>query len=306
MSAARKPAPANDSTAALTLLLEELFPGDDLPLPAHIGELIRLHAPLADQRPATCGAYVLTYVLPAHGFTHVDGESLGAEDFMAHLAQVTIDAREDPSTYRFAMHASADRSRVGTSPDGVARAVEVATSGRLAAIPVPGRGTLGQPQLDSERWNALLDLIEGRFLDGGADVIFNYEANQLLDARDDAYCVENLRRPEAKNRIPLDRWGVGHFAPMAALWKRPTGERWMALLNSFKDRGFAGVEPQPAELMRRAVVREDGRGGGVLLIVPGAEAAQLERKIESINLELAMWDNGSLPPADWRWTRMPA
>ena len=303
MGVVRKQYSAVDSEAALRKLLREVFPDDEIDLPPHANELLRLHAPLPDQRPATCGAYVLTYVLPAGGFTQLDGVSLGAEDYMAHLAGVTINLSEDRATYRFPMHATADPSQVGTSPEGVARAIAIATNRRLATIPVPGRSSDGAPQLEGRAWDSLLDLVSPRFLAGTLDVIFNYESDQLLAARDDAYNEQNLGRGDAAQVIPRDSWGVGHFAPMVALWHRPSGERWMVLLNSFKARGFAGVEPQPAELMSRAVVRQDRRQGGVLLVAPASEAERLEPEIQATGLEIRMWDNGSPAPDDWRWSR---
>jgi hypothetical protein len=301
MSALRKPVPPIASAAALGELLGQIFVGENIRLPPHAELLLRLHAALPDQRPATCGAYVLTYVLPARGFTELNGEPLGAEDFMAHLARVTITAREDRATYRFPVDASADPSQQGTSPEGVARAVAIAAGGRLATIPVPGRDASGRPQLDTRRWDALLDVLAPRFLEGAADVIFNYETDQLLAARDAAYNAETLGRADASAVIPRDSWGVGHFAPMAALWRRPSGERWMVLLNSFKERAFAGVEPQPAELMRHAVVREDDRGGGVLLVVEHEAADRLIKEVEGLGLVVGTWTNGSPTPRDWRW-----
>jgi hypothetical protein len=300
--ALRKPISTINSAAALRSLLAEVFPGEDVELPAHIDALLRLHAPLPDQRPATCGAYVLTYLLPARGFTHLDGEALDAEDYMAHLARVTIDAHEDPAGYRFQVASSADPARQGTHPEGVARAVALATGGRLASVPVPGRDTAGRPQLDRRRWEAFLGLIAPRFVAGRLDVLFNYEADQLLAARDAAYNAGALGRQDASAVIPRDYWGVGHFATMAALWTRPSGETWMVLLNSFKRRGFAGCEPQPAELMRRGIVREDGRGGGVLLVIASAQVEQLVTELEVIGLEVRMWANGSPSPQDWRWS----
>jgi len=75
----------------------------------------------------------------------------------------------------------------------------------------------------------------------------------------------------------------------------------MVLLNSFKERAFAGVEPQPAELMRRAVVREDDRRGGVLLVVAREAADRLIKEVEGVGLDVRTWNNGSPAPRDWRW-----
>ena len=301
--AAGKQAAVIDSAAALRDRLADAFPGEQIPLPPHVEPLLKLHGRLPDQRPATCGAYVLTYLLPARGFTEFEGESLAAEDYMAHLARVTIDAREPAASYRFPVVASADPAEQGTSPEGVARAIAIASGEQLASIPIPGRDAAGEPQLEGGRWEALLDLIGSRFVSGGLDILFNYESDQLLAARDDTYNAPTLRRADAAAVIPLDRWGVGHFATLAALWRRPSGERWLVLLNSFKERAFAGCEPQPAELMRRGVVREDGRGGGVLVVLPGVRAEHVTREVEEIGLEVRMWSNGSRAPDDWRWSR---
>src|SRR5260221_7807456 len=79
-----------DSAKALTDRLAEAFPGEQLLLPAHLDAVLALHSRLGDQRPATCGAYALSYLLPARGFVEHEGRSLAAEDYMAHLAEVTI------------------------------------------------------------------------------------------------------------------------------------------------------------------------------------------------------------------------
>jgi hypothetical protein len=221
---------------------------------------------------------------------------------MAHLAEVTIEAWEDAATYRFPMRSSADPAEVGTSAEGVARAISLATAGRLATVPIPGRTAAGRPQLGPDAWEALLELIEHDFVAGGLDVLFNYETDQLLAARDTAYNAINLRRPDAASVIPRDSWGVGHFVPLIGLWRRPAGDRWLVILNSFKARAFSAVEPQPADLMRRAVVREDGRGGGVLLMVPSERAAALIDRFEATGLEVRTWSNGSREPGDWRWS----
>jgi hypothetical protein len=297
----RKRSPAITSAAALKRLLAEVFPGEQISIAPHTGALLRFHAALPDQRPATCGAYTLTYLLPARGFISFGGESLAAEDYMAHLTAATIESSEDPADYRFPVRSSADPGEVGQSPEGVARAVAVGTDGRLATVPVPGRDSDGRPQLDATRWAALVDLIGSRFPAGALDVIFNYESDQLLAARDEGYNALNLGRLDASRVIARDRWGVGHFASLAATWTRPSGKRWLVLLNSFKDRGFSGIEPQPAELMRQAVVRTDGRGGGVLLLVPRTDAPALIRALEGMRMEVRMWSNGSPPPGDWRW-----
>jgi hypothetical protein len=291
------------SAAELRDRLAQVFPGEVITLPPHLDAVLALHAPLGDQLPATCGAYVLSYLLPARGHRELDGQSLAAEDYMAHLAEVTIETREDAASYGYPMRSSDNRAEVGTSAEGVARAISLATGGRLATVPIPGRSAGGRPQLETGAWEALLGLVEDDFAGGRLDILFNYESDQLLGARDPAYTAANLRRPDAAAVIPRDSWGVGHFVPLIGHWRRPAGDRWLVILNSFKARAFSGAEPQPAELMRRGVVREDGRGGGVLLVVPAESAGHWVDRVEALGLEVGTWSNGSREPAGWRWAR---
>jgi hypothetical protein len=73
------------------------------------------------------------------------------------------------------------------------------------------------------------------------------------------------------------------------------------LLDTYKHRGFEGYQPQPAELMRRAMVRTDGREGGMLLIVPRWHVAEAESLLAGFGIPERMWSNGSLEPDDWTW-----
>jgi len=326
MGKALKLYPPIASATELRSRLAQAFPGEDLVLPPHLDQVLAIHSKLGDQRPATCGAYALSYLLPARGFERLEGHSLADEDYMAHLAAVTIEAREvtesdevaarvargelteaearrrHPHTwYRFPMSSSADPAEVGTSAGGVARAISLGSAGRLATVPVPGRRADGLPQLDAVAWERLLDTVEDEFAAGGVDVLFNYDTDQVLGARDPAYSAANLRRPDAASVIPLDHWGVGHFVPLIGALRRPGGDRWLVILNSFKERAFSACEPQPAELMRRAVIREDGRGGGVLLVVPAERRTSWVERVEAAGLAVGTWSNGSREPADWRW-----
>ena len=79
-----------------------------------------------------------------------------------------------------------------------------------------------------------------------------------------------LSGPDPESMIPRERWGVGHFVGIGAIWRAEDGRRWVLLLDTYKARGFSGYVPMPAESLRRAIVREDGRTGGLLLVMPRA------------------------------------
>ena len=306
--------------------LARIFPNEPMSLVADVDRMGARFDQLANQRPATCGAYALSYLLPPLGFIRQGALDLTTEDALAHLAGVVIEEYEvGPSEqvarrvaagelneaealrdfgsiwYRYPVRSSSDPAASGTSPSGVARAIAVGTGGALATVPVPGRGSDGEPQLSSERWNALLDLIGSHLASWSVHAIFNYESDQLLKPEAPAYQSGALLRPDATDTIPRDDWGVGHFAGLAGLWRRPWGERWIVLFDTYKERGFDGYQPQPAELMRRALIREDGRGGGVLLVLPREHIARALTRVADLGLVTGMWDNASPDPDDWAW-----
>jgi Family of unknown function (DUF6885) len=280
---------------------------------------------LGPQRPATCGAYVLSYLFPALGMREHDGHDLASEDYLAHLAAVVVEADEIPTSneigrrvasgelteteallrhgrewYRYPVRASDDPISTGTSPTGVARAIDLGSGERLVSLPVAARLQDGTVQLTSARWEALLDRLAANVVEWRWHAIFNYESDQLLRPDDPAYRPGNLRRPDCVARIPRDDWGVGHFVGLAGLWKMEDAW-WLLLFDTYKERGFDGYQPQPAELMRRGLVREDGRGGGLLLVLPRDHAQAATRAIRSVGLTPRIWSNGSPEPDDWVW-----
>ncbi len=306
----------------------DLVPGEPITFVDRIDEIADRFDRLPHQRPSTCGAYSLSYLLGPLGYERHAGHSLADEDYLAHLAAVTIEAYEvevsadigrrvaagtlsvsdalatyPQAWYRFPVAASSDPAVIGTSVTGLARAGALATGGDLVSLPVAARRNDGSVQLTPDRWTALLDRLSRSTSDWRWHGILNYQTDALLRPDDPAYTVENLRAPDPGRSIPLDDWGVGHFGGLAGLWlDRGAGQWWLALLDTYKERGFAGYQPQPAELVRQGLARTDGREGGLLIIVPRTALRPAADAMDALGLDLRMWDNGSSPPADWRWT----
>jgi hypothetical protein len=303
-----------------------LFPGERISLVEGVDAMAARFDSLRNQRPSTCGAYSLSYLLPALGFERHEGVDLAAEDYLAHLAGVVIEDHEvAPSAevarvvaagelteaeaierfpgvwYRWPMRASADPVLQGTSPMGVARAIAVGTDGSLATLPIAGRDEGGEPQLTPERWEGLLGLLEARLADWRWHGILNYQTDLALKPNAPEYMAEALSREDAAERLPRDDWGVGHFAGLVGVWRRPWGERWLLLMDTYKERGFSGYQPQPAELIRRTLIREDGREGGLLLVVPTDRVREAGAEVERLGVRLRPWSNGSPEPEDWSW-----
>jgi hypothetical protein len=322
--------PRGSRTAAAAAVGERFaawFPGEQLITVDRADEMAARFDTLGPQRPATCGAYALSYLLPAVGFATHDDIDLAAEDYLAHLAAVVVEAAEvDPSAeisrrvaagelsadealrrfgrvwYRFPVRSSANPVESGTSPTGIARAIAIGTNGRLACLPVAARDAAGTAQLTSDRWARLLETLADHVADWRWHGILNYEVNQVLRPTDPSYRPENLRALDAEARIPRDDWGVGHFAGLLGLWRRRVdGRWWLVLVDTYKERGFDGYQPQPAEVVRRALLREDGREGGLLLIVPQAVLEGAAAAVRRVGIEPRMWSNGSTEPDDWSW-----
>jgi hypothetical protein len=281
---------------------------------------------LGDQRPATCGAYAARYLLAPLGFRTADGVDTTREDYLAFLAGTVIERTElaeveatqasvaelglsdaeaierFPRTwYGWPLRSSDDDAITGTSPTGTARAVALASGGELVTVPLPARARDRSILFTEDRFERLLDVVERHLEAWGVHPIANLEVDQLLDATSDAYSPAALAGPDPDSAIPRERWGVGHFVGIGAGWRAGDGRRWVLLLDTYKARGFDGYVPMPGESLRRALVREDGRDGGLLLVVRRASLDAVRAAIEAHGLEIRMWGNGSLEPEGWSW-----
>lgn len=307
-------------------IAEALFPDAEVRYVDGFDAIADCFDRLDDQRPSTCGAYATRYLLAPSGFGEHDGVDTTREDYLAWLAGTVLEADEvAPATaareraaaeglgdldalrrfprtfYGWPLRASSDPVVAGTSPTGVARAVSVASDGGLVTLPLAARRPDGTVVLDAPRMEAVHDLLAERLLDWRSHPIANYEAAQLLDPTADAYQPANLASGDPSTSVPLDPWKVGHFAGMGALWEASDGRRWVLLLDSYKGRGWAGYEPQPLEVLRRGLVRSDGREGGLLLVLPRERLDEAHAALTALGTEIRMWRNGSLEPEGWLW-----
>lgn len=282
---------------------------------------------LADQRPATCGAYAARYLLSPLGFERADGVDTTREDYLAYLAGTVIEEAEKDDVeaaradverlgltdaeaierfprrwYGWPLRSSDDDVITGTSPTGTARAIALGSGGALVTLPVPGRAPDGSVAFTPERSEALLDLLEANLATWRVHPIANLEVDQLLDSTSDAFDAGALGGPDPETSIPRERWGVGHFVGVGAFWRTQAGRRWVLLLDTYKGRGFEGYVPMPAEPFRRALVREDGREGGLLLVLPRDALEAARAGVEGLGLGIRMWGNGSLEPEGWSWS----
>ena len=114
--------------------------------------------------------------------------------------------------YAWPLRVSADPSVVGTSPTGIARIIATVSGGALLTLPLPARDATGTIRLTEDAWDRLLDLLTQRLADWRIHAIANYESDHLLDPTSPAYQAPALTSADPAAVIPLDGWGVGHFA----------------------------------------------------------------------------------------------
>jgi hypothetical protein len=319
---------------------EALFPDAEIRYVDRFDAIADAFDRLDDQRPSTCGVYAARYLLAPDALPGSSGSAVPMaaaednavdvtrEDYLAWLAGTVLEpdevapadaARADataagltdgealarfPRTfYRWPLRVSDDPAAAGTSPAGVARAIGLASGGALVTLPIAGRVADGAVALSEVRTAALHDLLASRLDRWRVHPIANYQANQLLDPSSAEYLglARGGAEAAAATKPPLDTWEVGHFAGIGALWTTAEGERWVLLLDSYKSRGWAGYEPQPVELLRRGLVRSDGREGGLLLVLPREHLDEAHAALRAIGLGARMWNNGSLEPESWTW-----
>lgn len=305
--------------------LASFFPSQKLLFVNQFDKISESFDKLPDQRPCTCGAFALTYLLGPLGFTNHKGNDLLAEDYLAHLAGVVIEDNEvAPSEavgllvshgvlvedearklfpkvwYRYPVKSSSDEAMLGTSPSGVARAVALGTEGGLVSLPVPARRADGSIQLTEAIWHKLLNLLTLKIDVWNWHAIINYQLTSTLNPEHFAYTKENLQLKDPTSVIPLDDWDAGHFVGIGGLWTG-SNQTWLLLLDSAKHRGFSGYQPQPAEMIRQGLIRSDGRGGGIHLIIESEHLKKAHKELSALEIEFEMWSNGSPEPADWTW-----
>jgi Family of unknown function (DUF6885) len=306
-------------------VVKAIFPEAQVAYVEHWDEIADAFDSFEDQRPATCGAYAARYLLGPLGFRRSDGIDTTREDYLAYLAGTVIEADESREVeavarrvadlgltdeeaiaryprnwYGWPLRTSDDDAIAGTSPTGIARAISIGSGGELVTLPVPARAPDHSIVLTADRFDALLDLVEANLAAWRIHPIANLEVDQLLDATSDAYSAETLAGDDPAARIPRERWGVGHFVGIGAIWGSG-GRCWALFLDTYKARGFDGYVPMPAESLRRAIMREDGRDGGLLLVMARSALEAATVALADLGLEIRMWGNGSLEPEGWVW-----
>jgi hypothetical protein len=239
-------------------------------------------APL-QQKDHLCGPFHAARILRDFGVTDSDGEPLD-QDLVALRAGTTLPrdfadggvpiGAASWSDYRFEL-ARVDSDDAGTSARGLASAIEELATGRLVCVPISGQ------------WTA--DAVEGLMaLD--ARLIANLRTGRLWGAcprQEDLLAVlDGTAVPDA----PPPDWDVGHFVELVELLRGRRGSL-VLIRDSYPSLGWGGLHLQPPAVIAEALIRGDGRQGGVLAVVEPEAAAAVHRRASELGLKTEMWEN---------------
>jgi hypothetical protein len=251
-------------------------PEPDLPAP-----------PSLQQKDNLCGPFHVARVLREAGVTEWRGEVVD-QDLVALRSGTLLPAHElgpqvppgapNLRDYRYEL-GRVEQARSGTSPRGLAGALEELSGGRLVAIPLSGQ------------WNGAVveALVEGGG-DCGARLIANLRTGLLWASRPPIESLLAALDGGPVGEAPRADWDAGHFVELVQLVR---GRRGALVLvqDSYPSLGWMGRHLQPPSALARALLRGDGRGGGALAVVAPDAAPAIEQLAGELALEIAMWEN---------------
>jgi hypothetical protein len=239
------------------------------------------------QKDELCGPFCTARVLVELGVTEWDGEPVD-QDLVALRAGTTLPSDELPNVppgerswrdYERPIEL-ADIDVAGTTAEALVDAVEVAGGGALAAVPVRGEWT-----------PAAVELLVAAAESTGARLIANIRSGRLWGSRPpvDALIGHLAGRPVDQ---PPPDWDVGHFCELRALVRGVRGSL-VVVRDTYPGLGYDGHHLQPPHALAAALLRGDGREGGVLAIVAAERRGALEAEVAGAGLAVGIWDNGT-------------
>jgi hypothetical protein len=284
---------------------------------SHFFQIHHEYSKLKSQRNSTCGPYNLSYILRGLGFKEYGGTSI-SEDYLASLAQVHIsikDARKNQKInehikegqiteeeaerkyhkawHKYNLKETSNAVELGASCQGLIHACNTVTESAISALPIIACTKEGKEYLTSEKFFKLTELFIKKRAQWELQFILNYRTNKLLNMNHMAYNLFSLFEVEnAEALFGYDPWSEGHYVSCGAIIKNKD-EFWYLIRDTYSNKGFKGYHMQPINLVRKALIREDGREGGILLLINQQAEKEARRELKKIGLILSPWDNGS-------------
>lgn len=240
------------------------------------------------QKDNLCGPFWAARVLNECGYSTWDGDPIGDDLIALRAGTLLPETHAGPdvplgavslTNYRYELPTAPDEQS-GTSAQLLGPVIEVASSGELRSVPLRG-------QWNAERVERLVD--EARDL--GAELIANVRTGRLWGSRPsiEILLAELAGRPA---QGPAADWDVGHFVKLEMLIRGPKGSL-VVVHDSYPTLGWGGRHLQPPRALADALMRGDGREGGVLAVTPKAREESVKALATRIGLDIGAWDNGT-------------
>jgi hypothetical protein len=234
------------------------------------------------QKDHLCGPFHGARVLRDRGVAEFDGELLD-QDLVALHAGTTLPSgavKEVPagaaslSDYHFELP-GADPDQAGTSAPGLAAAIEKLSGGLLVCLPLKGQ------------WSATS--VQG-LMDLDARLLANLRAGRLWGSRPPQEAVLAALDGVAVADPPPPDWDVGHFVELVTLLRGRRGSL-VLVRDSYPSLGWGGLHVQPPAVVAAALMRGDGREGGVLAVVEAGADDAVTGRASELGLKIEMWAN---------------
>jgi hypothetical protein len=242
----------------------------------------------AQQKDNLCGPFWAARVLNETGYSSWDGRPIDSDLIALRARTVLPEAHPGPDVppgavsltdYEYELP-TAPVEQSGTSAPRLAQAIEAASAGELRVVSLRGQWT-------PDRVERLVD--EAREL--GVRLIANLRTGRLWGGRPSMEVL--LGELEGQSvREPAADWDVGHFVELEMLIRGPKGSL-VVVHDSYPSLGWSGRHLQPPRALAAALLRGDGREGGVLAIAPKAQEESVKALAAKIGLETGAWDNGT-------------
>ncbi len=286
----------------------------------NFAEIHREYISMGDQKEETCGLYALTYILRGLGYREYNGVIID-EDYLSYLARTRISPEEEnlrreiftkilygeitvdealrkywKIIRRYELPTTTNPVELGTSAEGIKYALETVTRKQLIGIPLPSRRK-ETIYFTKDKFSNLVQLLINRIDEWGYQAILNVQTSKLVNMISRFHDIFlTLLSENPLNVLGPNPWHAGHFVSLAGFIKvygvKET-KIYFLIRDSYKNAGYLGYHVQPLEQVREALIRDDGREGGILLIVRKEIARELEDSIQAIGLPIGLWDNGS-------------
>lgn len=242
----------------------------------------------AQQKDNMCGPFWAARVLVEAGFSEWALEPID-EDLVASRAGTTLPepggapsvppGANSLTTYRYELPV-APAAESGTSPAGLIQAIESLSDGGLRCVPIRGRWT-------ADRVERLVDQAAAL----SARLLANVRTGCLWGSRPEPEVLMGELAGRAVQGPPPD-WDAGHFVELAMLIRGPKNAL-VAVRDSYPTLGWNGHHLQPPRVVAAALLRGDGRQGGVLAIVPRYKTDSAAALVAELGLQVGTWNNGS-------------